>query len=108
MQGDPNASIPSVQPVIARPQFGASCPQASITFVSEASISNGSIEGYGLTKRVEAVKGCRTISKRDMKLNDAMPHMTVDPESYCVEADGVPCEAEPSTTLPGTTGYYLY
>lgn len=80
--GDPNASIPTVEPVIMRPMFGALTPSTSIVWVSKASIENGAVKGYGLKKNVQAVKGCRDIGKRDMKWNDAMPKMKVDPERY--------------------------
>lgn len=80
--GDPNASIPTVQPVIMRPMFGANVPSTGITFVSKASVDNGSIKKYGLKKRVEAVKNCRNIGKKDMKFNDVKPKMKVDPERY--------------------------
>ena len=80
--GDPNASIPTVEPVIMRPMFGAFVPQTAITFVSKASIETGTVEGYGLRKRVEAVRNCRGIGKKDMKFNDVMPRMEVDPERY--------------------------
>lgn len=109
VQGDPNASIPTIEPIIARPQFGCLAPQSScITFVSQASITSGAIESYGLKKRVEAVKGCRTVGKKDLKHNDAMPKMKVDPESYRVEADGMHCTAEPAETLPLSSGYFLF
>lgn len=80
--GDPNASIPTVEPIIMRPMFATFVPQTSVTFVSEASIKSGMVEKYGLKKRIEAVKGCRTIRKKDMKFNDAQPKMKVDPERY--------------------------
>lgn len=104
--GDPNASIPSVQPVIGRQMFAPLVPTTSITFVSQASMRT--VEGYGLRKRVEPVYGCRSIGKKHMKLNDAMPVMRVDPETYVVEADGKICTAEPSDRLPLTQGYFLY
>ena len=107
-QGDPNASIPTVQPVISRPMFAPMVPDTSVLFVSESSITSGAIEEYGLRKRVEAVKGCRTVGKKDMKFNDAMPRMRVDPENYTVEADGVVCTAEPAETLPLTQQYFIY
>jgi urease len=88
--------------------FAPLVPQSSITFVSQASISSGVVESYGLRKRVEAVKNCRNIGKRDMKFNDARPKMKVDPETYRVEADGVVCEAEPAETLPLTQAYFVY
>ena len=108
LQGDPNASIATVQPIIARPMFAPMVPETSVLFVSASSIESGAIASYGLRKRVEAVRGCRTVSKRDMKFNDAMPKMRVDPESYTVEADGVVCEAEPSETLPLSQAFYVY
>ncbi|KAF2017699.1 urease [Aaosphaeria arxii CBS 175.79] len=106
--GDPNASIPTVEPILMRPMFAPLVPQSSITFVSAASIASGAIATYGLRKRVEAVRNCRNIGKRDMKFNDARPRMRVDAERYTVEADGVVCEAEPSETLPLTQGYFVY
>ena len=80
--GDANASIPTVEPVMMRPMFAPLVPATSVTFVSQASIDSGVVETYGLKKRIEAVKGCRTVTKRDMKFNDAMPKMKVDPETY--------------------------
>ena len=80
--GDPNASIPTVEPVIMRPMFGSFVPRTSVTFVSNASIETGTIASYGLRKRVEPVKNCRKIGKRDMKYNGTMPKMHVDPERY--------------------------
>ncbi|KAI0396414.1 hypothetical protein F5Y17DRAFT_465119 [Xylariaceae sp. FL0594] len=106
--GDPNASIPTVQPVIARPMFAPLVPQTSVLFVSQGSIDNGAVASYGLKKRVEAVKGCRSVSKRDMAFNDAMPRMRVDPERYTVEADGKHCTAEPSETLPLAQDWFVY
>lgn len=88
--------------------FAPLVPQTSILFVSNESITSGAIESYGLRKRVEAVKGCRNVSKRDMRFNDVMPKMRVDPESYVVEADGRVCIAEPATTLPLTQAWYVY
>ncbi|KAI0126352.1 putative urease [Xylariales sp. AK1849] len=107
-QGDPNASIPTVQPVIARPMFATMVPKTSVLFVSEASISSGTVAKYGLRKRVEAVKNCRNISKKDMKFNDTMPKMQVDPERYTVEADGMVCTAEPAESLPLTQQWFVY
>jgi urease len=77
-------------------------------FVSQVSLDTNTVQQYGLKKRVEAVKNCRNIGKGDMKFNDTMPKMKVDPESYRVEADGVLCTAEPADTLPLTQGYYVY
>ncbi|KAF7191064.1 Urease [Pseudocercospora fuligena] len=106
--GDPNASIPTVEPVIMRPQFGAMIASTGVAFVSKASVDNGKVKQYGLKKRVEAVKNCRNVGKADMKWNDAMPKMKVDPERYIVEADGVEMKAEPAKTLPLTQSYFIY
>ncbi|KAI1819746.1 hypothetical protein F4861DRAFT_525780 [Xylaria intraflava] len=106
--GDPNASIPTVQPVIARPMFAASVPQTSILFVSQASIANGAVASYGLRKRVEAVRGCRSVGKKDMAFNDVMPRMRVDPERYTVEADGALCTAAPADVLPLAQDWFVY
>lgn len=84
--GDPNASIPTVEPVIMRPMFGAMEPSRSVCWVSKVSVEKGTVKGYGLRKRVEAVKGCRSVGKRDMKWNDRMPKMKVDPERYVSDA----------------------
>lgn len=83
-------------------------PATSVLFVSQASIEHGVVQTYNLRKRVEPVRGCRSVGKKDMRYNDAMPRMRVDPESYTVEADGQVCEAEPSETLPLTQGYFVY
>ncbi|KAK7713351.1 Urease [Diaporthe eres] len=107
-KGDPNASIPTVQPIIARPMYAPMVPATSVLFVSQASIEHGVVQTYNLRKRVEPVRGCRSVGKKDMRYNDAMPRMRVDPESYTVEADGQACEAEPSETLPLTQGYFVY
>ncbi|KAK6433501.1 Urease [Oleoguttula sp. CCFEE 5521] len=105
--GDPNASIPTVEPVYMRPMFGAVVPKTSIAWVSKTA-KEGVVKGYGLKKRVEAVKNCRNIGKKDMKLNDTMPKMKVDPERYTVEADGKVLTAEPSVTLPLTQQYFVF
>ncbi|KAG9732282.1 hypothetical protein KCU73_g11359, partial [Aureobasidium melanogenum] len=91
-----------------RPMFGASVPHNSIAFVSKAAEAKGVRTKCGLKKRVEAVKNCRNIGKSDMKFNAVKPKMKVDAESYTVEADGMVCEAEPSTQLPLAQTYYLY
>lgn len=105
-QGDPNASIPTIQPLLSRPQFAPLVPSTSITFVSAASLPN--VSTYSLRKRIEPVKNCRTIGKKDMKYNDAMPKMEVDAERYDVRADGVRCVAEPAETLPLTQAMFIY
>ena len=109
--GDANASIPTVQPVISRPMWGsyaASAALNSISFVSRLSIESGTVGSYGLAKRFEAVKGCRTIGKKDMKWNDHTPNMTVDPEKYEVRADGVLMEVAPAERLPLTRLYNIF
>lgn len=83
-------------------------PSTSVTFVSQASMDSGLVASYGLNKRLEAVKNCRKISKKDMKFNNLMPKMKVDPESYRVEADGMHCTAEPADRLPLSQEYYVY
>lgn len=88
--------------------FAPLVPSTSILFVSQASITSGAIASYDLKKRVEAVKGCRTIGKADMKFNDYRPKMMVDAESYRVEADGVHMIAEAATELPLTQEFYVY
>ncbi|KAK8104207.1 Urease [Apiospora kogelbergensis] len=106
--GDPNASIPTVQPIIARPMFAPMVPRSKILWVSQASVDSGAVARYGLRSRVEPVRNCRRIGKRDMKFNDARPRMHVDPEKYTVEADGVVCTAEPAETLPLTQQFFVY
>jgi len=109
--GDPNASIPTPQPVSMRPMFGAfgAAPgPISIAFVSKACDEKGVAAGYGLSKRVEPVFGCRKIGKKDMKWNDATPRITVDPETYEVRADGELMSCEPASVLPLAQRYFLF
>lgn len=77
-------------------------------FVSQASLATNTVQAYGLRKRVEPVRNCRRIGKGDMKYNDTMPRMRVDPESYRVEADGRLCAAEPAERLPLAQDYFVY
>jgi urease len=88
--------------------FAAFVPETSVLFVSQDAIASGTVASYGLRKRVEAVRGCRSVGKKDMRFNDTMPRMRVDPESYTVEADGKVCTAEPAETLPLTQSWYVY
>ncbi len=88
--------------------FAPLVPSTSVLFVSQASISSGAIATYGLRKRVEPVRGCRSVGKKDMAFNDAMPRMKVDPERYTVEADGKLCTAEPATVLPLAQDWFVY
>ncbi len=109
--GDPNASIPTPQPVLARPMFGAlgrAVGATSVAFVSRAALEDGAVHGYGLAKRLVAVHGCRHLGKKDMKLNDALPRMEVDPETYEVRADGVLLRCEPAARLPLAQRYFLF
>ncbi len=109
--GDPNASIPTPQPVLSRRMFGAfgRTPFAtSVTFLSQTGIDRGIPERLGLQKRVAAVRGCRNIGKRDLKLNDALPRIEVDPETYVVKADGRQLACEPLAVLPMAQRYFLF
>jgi len=109
--GDPNASIPTPQPVYMRPMFGSfgrATGPCSIAFVSQGSLQKQIPHGYGLTKRIESVRNCRRIGKRDMKFNDALPRITVDPETYEVRADGELLRCEPATVLPLAQRYFLF
>ncbi|CAO3699577.1 unnamed protein product [Rhizopus stolonifer] len=109
--GDANGSIPTTQPIISRPMYGANASSLSsscLVFVSQLSVDEGVIQKYNLRKRVEPVKGCRTVGKKDMKLNNAMPKITVDPETYKVTADGEECVCDPVSSLPLTQSVYLF
>ncbi len=109
--GDPNASIPTPQPVSMRPMFGGfgtAAAATSVAFVSRAAAAAGVGARYGLRKRVEPVRGCREIGKKDMKLNDALPRITVDPETYRVTADGQVLACEPAKALPLAQRYFLF
>ena len=109
--GDPNASIPTPQPILMRPMFGAygrAASPVSVAFVSQLSISDGITTNYGLNKRVESVRGCRTVGKRDMVHNDANPEIKVDPETYEVWADGQHLTCEPAQQLPLAQRYFLF
>ncbi len=91
--------------------FAPLVPQTSVLFVSQASVAGaggGPVASYGLRKRVELVRGCRSVGKRDMHFNDATPRMRVDPERYTVEADGMVCAAEPADELPLTQAWFAY
>ena len=109
VMGDGNASIPTVQPRLWRPMFGATWSSgAARVFVSGESVANGVVGGYGLKKRVEVVRGCRNIGKKDMKLNASMPHITVDPETFEVRADGELVTCQPADVLPLAQRYALF
>ncbi|MEH6346060.1 MAG: urease subunit alpha [Bermanella sp.] len=109
--GDPNASIPTPQPVHYRLMFGAmgkAVHETSVNFVSKAAIESGNLDHLGLSKKLCAVKNTRNISKADMKLNDYLPVIEVDPQTYVVKADGVLLECEPAVELPLAQRYYLF
>jgi len=111
MMGDANASIPTPQPVHSRPMFasyGRALAASCVSFVSAAAAENGVAERLGLSRRVLPVKGTRSIGKAAMRLNDALPHIEVDPETYEVRADGEPLICEPATELPLAQRYFLY
>ena len=108
--GDPNASIPTPQPYYSRPMFGAfgsTARQHSCVFVSKASVEHVE-KVYGLNKSVVGVRNCRGISKTDLKLNDALPVIDVDPETYKVTANGEHLHCEPATKLPLAQLYQLF
>jgi len=108
--GDPNASIPTPQPVHYRPMFGAfgKALASSVTFVSQAALKNPAVRKLELGKPLVAVKNTRKIGKRDMKQNDALPRIEVDPETYVVRADGELLACEPATELPLAQRYFLF
>jgi urease subunit alpha len=109
--GDPNASIPTPQPVHYRPMFGAhgkALARGSLTFVSQAAVTAGVAERLKLDKQVVAVRGCRSVTKRDMVHNALLPKITVDPETYAVVADGELLTCEPATELPMAQRYFLF
>ncbi|MDF3886975.1 urease subunit alpha [Cupriavidus basilensis] len=109
--GDPNASIPTPQPVHYRPMFaaaGRALHKSSLTFVSQAALAADVGGRYGLEKVLSAVRGTRTVSKRDMVHNDWQPNVTVDPETYQVVADGQLLICEPATVLPMAQRYFLF
>jgi len=109
--GDPNASIPTPQPVHYRPMFGAfggARHRTAATFVSRAALENGVAQRLGLRKRVVAVSECRSVGKTDMKLNDWRPEMIVDPQTYEVRADGELLTCEPATVLPLAQRYFMF
>ncbi|MCX4191355.1 urease subunit alpha [Methylophaga sp. OBS1] len=109
--GDPNASIPTPQPVHYRPMFGSfgkSVTNNSLTFVSQAAMRNPELRMLELNKMLVAVKNCRNVTKKDMVLNDATPRIEVDPETYQVLADGELLMCEPAEVLPMAQRYFLF
>jgi len=109
--GDPNASIPTPQPVHMRPMFGSfggAVGPTSLSFVSQAALQRGTVEGYGLRKRLAAVKGVRSITKKQMVLNAYAPKMEIDAQTYSVRADGQLLTCEPAKVLPMAQRYFLF
>ena len=109
--GDPNASIPTPQPVHYRPMFGAfggAVARTSLTFMSQAAIAAGMPQQYGLSKQIVAVKGCRSVKKTDMVHNSYMPKMEIDAQTYQVRADGKLLTCEPAVSLPLAQRYFLF
>ncbi|KAI1070645.1 hypothetical protein LB507_006639 [Fusarium sp. FIESC RH6] len=107
--GDPNGAVADVEPLIARPMYGALHPESSVMFVSQASISQeGDVPSYNLKKQIEVVKHCRSVTKKDLKYNDATPNITVDPETLAVTCDGHEIKSQPVSSLPLTRQSFLY
>ncbi|WP_284336938.1 urease subunit alpha [Comamonas sp. NoAH] len=109
--GDPNASIPTPQPVHYRPMFaafGGAIARTSLTFVSQAGVTAGIGERFGLTKVLSAVKGIRDVKKQHMIHNDLAPHMEVDAQTYAVRANGQLLTCEPARSLPMAQRYFLF
>jgi urease subunit alpha len=109
--GDPNASIPTPQPVHYRPMFGSfggALSATSLTFLSHSAFQSGAAGRYGLRKAVAAVKGCRSVKKADMVHNAYAPRMQIDPQTYHVHADGQLLTCEPATVLPMAQRYFLF
>lgn len=111
LMGDPNASIPTPQPVHHRPMFGAfggALAQGSLTFVSQAALLGGVGDRLGLAKPLAAVRGCRTVKKTDMVHNAWLPQMRIDAQTYEVRADGQLLTCEPAAVLPMAQRYFLF
>jgi urease subunit alpha len=109
--GDPNASIPTPQPVHYRPMFGAfgkSLTQSSVTFVSQAAVNAGLADKLGVERELLPVRNTRAISKESMIHNSALPKIEVDPETYEVRADGELLTCEPAEVLPMAQRYFLF
>lgn len=110
VMGDPNASLPTPQPVLYRPMFGGMgrrLQTGRISFVSQAALDDGIAEKLCLRSRVEAVRGCRSITKRGMVRNDLTPHIEVEPETFAVRVDGVHATVPPAQTLSLAQRYFF-
>ena len=109
--GDPNASIPTPQPVHYRPMFGAfggALARGAITFVSQAGLAAGVKERFGLAKQVRAVRNVRGVRKQNMVHNQYLPRMEIDAQTYTVRADGELLTCEPAVSLPMAQRYFLF
>jgi urease subunit alpha len=109
--GDPNASIPTPQPMIYRPQFaahGRAKYSTSLTFVSDAALRSGGLASLELQKSLSAVKNTRKVTKHHLLWNDTLPKIEVDPETYTVKADGRVLTCEPASVLPLAQRYFLF
>jgi urease subunit alpha len=109
--GDANASIPTPQPVLPRPMFGAAPPVAAATsvhFVSEAAIEDGLADRLAVRRALVPVRDTRGLGKRDMPLNDALPRIEVDPDTFTVSIDGTEVEPAPVDSLPMAQRYFLF
>jgi urease subunit alpha len=109
--GDANASIPTPQPVMMRPMFGSrggAIAPTALTFISNEAFRRGIGEQLDLKKQTVPVSNIRSLSKRDLKLNDTLPKIDVDPETYEVRADGQRLTCEPATQLPMAQRYFLF
>jgi urease subunit alpha len=109
--GDPNASIPTPQPMHTRPMFGSygkAIHSTSFSFLSQAGFNAGIHEQLGLSRQIGIVRGCRNLTKANMIHNDYLPNIEVDPETYEVRVDGEHITCEPATTLPMTQRYFLF
>ena len=109
--GDPNASIPTPQPVHYRPMFGAfggTLAATCLTFVSKAALNCGSLDALGLRRTLAAVCQTRSVGKRDLIHNDYQPVIDVNPQTYEVRADGVLLTCEPASVLPLAQRYFLF
>ena len=109
--GDPNASIPTPQPVLPRPMFGAAPAAAAATslhFVAPQAIEDGLADRLAVSRRLVAVDNVRRIGKTDMPLNDAQPEIVVDPDTFTVRIDGEVWHEQPAAELPMAQRYFLF
>ena len=109
--GDPNASIPTPQPVLPRPMFGAdgvTAAATSVHFVAPAAIEDGLADRLDVRRRLVPVKDTRRLGKADLPLNDALPEIKVDPDTFTVTVDGDEVEPAPASVLPMAQRYFLF